>query len=324
MDYSKLTKDQLIQIIEEVKLLNEVLLKEKEQEVKLKFPWTGNLGHWYWNVKANIVTCNALKITTLNYSKDEIPERMGYEFFTDKIHPDDYQNVMNCMISHLSGETDVYEVEYRIKTKQGCYKWYYDRGKITRYDELGKPIFLSGIVFDVTEKKEAEFKLMEINRMLYTKVNNDGLTNLNRREVLMEHLKAEIDKVLKCPKPLAIAILDIDNFKKINDTKGHVFGDRVLKEIGNIIKQEVRDTDFVGRYGGEEFIIVYSNTYLKDAITVSERIRKSIENHYFEDGYNVTTSGGVYQYQGESLEEFIKRADENLYKAKVNGKNRII
>ena len=324
MDYDKLTKDELIQMVEELKVLNEELLKEKEQEVSLDFAWTGNLGHWYWNFKTNAVTFNPLKVTALGYTKDEIPEKVDYQFFTDKLHPEDYDICMDAMRDHLYGKSNVYEVEYRIRTKDGKYKWYYDRGKITRYDKDGKPLFLAGIVFDITERKEMKLALEEKNKILCERSITDGLTNLKNRMALIEQLSMEIDMSIKDNKPLSLAIFDIDNFKKINDTKGHVFGDKVLVQIADIMQKGVRETDFIGRYGGEEFIIIFSNTNLKDAICISERIRKMIQEYSFDDGYKVTTSGGVYEYQGGSLEEFINKADKNLYKAKQEGKNKIV
>ena len=80
------------------------------------------MGHWYWNFKTNNVTFNHLKITTLGYTEEEIPEKVDYQFFTEKLHPEDYQKTMDAMLDHMYGKSSVYEVEYRIKTKEGAYK----------------------------------------------------------------------------------------------------------------------------------------------------------------------------------------------------------
>ena len=101
----------------------------------LEYAWSGNLGHWYWNIKTNTVTFNPLKVTALGYDRDEIPDQVSYQFFTDKIHPEDYQKTMDAMMAHLYGKAGVYEVEYRIRAKNGEYRWYYDRGRITQYDK---------------------------------------------------------------------------------------------------------------------------------------------------------------------------------------------
>lgn len=96
MDYTNFTREQLLERIEELEILNRELLMEKEQETKLEYAWTGNLGYWYWNVKTNTVTFNSLKVTTLGYDKTEIPEHVTYQFFTDKIHPEDYNKTMDA------------------------------------------------------------------------------------------------------------------------------------------------------------------------------------------------------------------------------------
>lgn len=324
MDYKSYSKDRLIEKIYELELFIKELLKEKEQEIKLEYSWTGNLGHWYWNVKTNSVTFNPLKVTALGYDKEEIPDNVTYQFFTDKLHPEDYKKTMDAMIRHLEGDENIYEAEYRIRTKDGKYKWYYDRGKIIRYDEKGKPLFLSGIVFDITERKEDQLKLEEKNKILAEISSFDGLTKIRNHRTLFECLKSEIMDSQRTGKMLTIAMLDIDDFKNVNDTRGHIYGDRVLKDVAKIIESNIRSNDIAGRYGGEEFMIIFPGTSLPDAAKVSERIRKAIESCKFISDITITISGGLSQYKGEKATQLIDRADKNLYKAKKSGRNRII
>lgn len=324
MDYTDFSREQLLDRIKELELLNRELLKEKEQEVRLEYSWTGNLGHWYWNIKTNEVTFNPLKVTTLGYDKSEIPEHVTYQFFTDKLHPEDLPNAMNAMRSHLYGKAKVYEIEYRIQTKEGKYKWFYDRGKITQFDEEGKPLFLAGIVFDITEKKETQLDLEYKNRMLSEMSSIDELTKIGNHRTLIEHLKAEISNSSQTGDPLSIAIFDIDDFKKVNDSKGHIYGDQVLVDVAALIKKGIRDTDLAGRYGGEEFMVIFANADLSTASNIAERIRKAVEKHLFAQEISITISGGVKQYKGESLTDFIHQADKNMYEAKKNGKNQVV
>lgn len=321
MDYTSLTKDELIQKITGLKLLNKELLKEKEQETTLEFCWAGNLGHWYWDVKANQVTFNPLKITTLGYEREDIPETVGFEYFTDKLHPDDYEVAMKVMEDHLAGKADMYELEYRIKAKDGAYKWYYDRGKITQRNDEGEPILVAGIVFDITDRKEEELNIKDYNEQLLERTVTDVLTGLKNRRGIIDHLEMTIS--LNSEKGFSIAMFDIDDFSVVNDTKGHNVGDKVLIEVAEIMEKVVRRSDLVGRYGGEEFMVIYPGSTLKDAINSCERIRKAIETYEFIEGCRITISGGAHQYQGESIEELINKADQNLYKAKSMGKNRI-
>lgn len=323
MDYAEFSREQLLDRVNSLEMLVQELLKEKEQETRLEYAWTGNLGHWYWNIKTNEVTFNPLKVTTLGYDKSEIPEHVTYQFFTDKLHPEDYQKAMDAMRDHLYGKSDMYEVEYRIKAKDGTFKWYYDRGRITQYDN-GKPAFLAGIVFDITEKKENQLELEYKNRILSEMTSIDGLTKIGNHRALIEHLKAEIAEASRTSSLLTIAIFDIDDFEKVNDSKGHVYGDQVLVDVASIIKKSIRGTDFAGRYGGEEFMVVFSNTPLSVARKISERIRQAVEDNNFVDGLRITISGGVSQYNNESITELVHSADKKLYSAKRNGKNMIV
>ena len=324
MAYKDLTKEKLLERISELEALNKELIDHREKEETLEFAWSGNLGHWFWNVRTNSVEFNPLKVTTLGYERSEIPDHVTYQFFTDLIHPDDFLKTMDAMKEHLYGRAAVYEAEYRIKAKDGRYKWYYDRGKITQYDDSGKPAFLAGIVFDITEKKEMQLELERKNKILAEMSSLDGLTRISNHRTLTEHLKAESSMSDMTGRALSVAIFDIDDFKRVNDSKGHIIGDRVLIEIADIIKFNIRDNDLTGRYGGEEFMVVFANTEIDAAYHAAERIRKAVESHRFPEELRVTISGGVSQYSGEDISAFIHSADTNLYEAKRKGKNRIV
>lgn len=324
MNYQNVSKEELIQKIEELEIwINEFKHKE-ENELTLEFPWTGNLGHWYWNYQTNEVVFNPRKVTSLGYSLEEIPEKVDYQFFTDKLHPDDHERVMNDMISHLKNESQVYETEYRIQTKDGNWRWYLDMGKVTQRDEEGKPLFLAGIVFDTTERHELLAQIEEKNKLLAKLANTDGLTQLLNRQAIFEHLQEEIRRAVRYESGLSILLLDIDHFKEINDNFGHLRGDQVLKQLGNHLKKCVREVDLVGRYGGEEFIIIFPNTNVKEAHNAAERIRKEILKLEFPEGLAVTISGGVAEYQAESVQGLVDKADKQLYRAKQAGRNKIM
>jgi PAS domain-containing protein len=141
-----LSRQELIDKLNELEVLLETIKKEKENHELLQFPWVGNLGNWHWYVKSNRVVFNDAKVLALGYSKDEIPSEVGFEFFTEKIHRDDYERVMDNMRRHLYGETPAYETTYRIKTRNAHWLWFYDRGKVTKRDKNGKPVMVSGIV----------------------------------------------------------------------------------------------------------------------------------------------------------------------------------
>lgn len=321
--YHNISEENLIQKIEELECLLDALKQEKDQEELLKFPWVGNLGHWYWNVKTNNVVCNDKKVLALNYTKEEIPENMGFEFFTSKLHPEDYEIVMDNMRQHLYGNTDVYEVEYRIQAKDGSWKWYYDRGKVTKRDEKNKPILVAGIVFDITEKKEMELFIQKQNKKLLEIVNLDYLTNVLNRRALYEELKSEINISNKDNRKLTIIMMDIDYFKAVNDTHGHLVGDLVLKQVAEVIKSNLLERHILGRYGGEEFLVILPNSNKEQGHIIAERIRQGIENSQFVHNIRLTISGGLKEYSKEPINILLDEADKCLYKAKNSGRNQI-
>jgi len=169
--------------------------------------------------------------------------------------------------------------------------------------------------------------LEEANKELMEQVIKDPLTGLYNRRYLFEYLKVKIKEFERFSYPLSLVMIDIDKFKDINDTYGHLVGDCVLKELALILRRNTRLTDCVARYGGEEFTIVMPFADLKDACAKAESIRKSVEKHKFckDLKLDVTISAGVAVYsKGLSPEEFVKIADENLYKAKNTGRNKVV
>ncbi|MDD3365537.1 MAG: GGDEF domain-containing protein, partial [Syntrophomonas sp.] len=119
-------------------------------------------------------------------------------------------------------------------------------------------------------------------------------------------------------------MLDIDHFKKVNDSYGHQTGDQVLRTVADIIKSNLREVDLVGRYGGEEFLVILPHTDRNSGFQVAERIRRQIEGKSFTaNGLKITISIGVSQYRNSEIGKFIELADELMYQAKTKGRNRV-
>jgi diguanylate cyclase (GGDEF)-like protein len=156
----------------------------------------------------------------------------------------------------------------------------------------------------------------------------DPLTGLYNRRYFQQILEREFSRSSRYDSSLSLAMMDIDNFKKINDTYGHLFGDEVLSTISKLLTESLRKTDYIARYGGEELVAVLPETRLEQAIIPLERFRNKLENHpfIFEDKrINITVSIGITQNDSHIVtpDNFIMKADTALYKAKQNGKNRI-
>jgi diguanylate cyclase (GGDEF)-like protein len=156
----------------------------------------------------------------------------------------------------------------------------------------------------------------------------DGLTKLYLRRTLMERLEEELARSRRETLPLAVVLLDIDHFKKVNDSHGHPAGDQVLRIMASVMKQNVRDVDLCGRYGGEEFAVALPATSVAGAMKVAERIREAVEAQAFTLGgqpAKLTVSLGVscFPENGQTLEVLIKAADQALYVSKQNGRNQV-
>jgi diguanylate cyclase (GGDEF)-like protein len=161
-------------------------------------------------------------------------------------------------------------------------------------------------------------------KMAYT----DPLTQANNRASFNDSVKREMSLAVRHTKSLAIIFLDIDHFKTINDYHGHECGDITLSSVAKWIKESLRDSDAVFRFGGEEFVILLSETDLAGAELVAERIRNTIESHtlaYDMATVNITASLGVSALRdNDTVDTFVKRADDAMYKAKKNGRNRVM
>lgn len=152
----------------------------------------------------------------------------------------------------------------------------------------------------------------------------DELTTLYLRDIFDITIEKRVDESKRLKSPLSLIMLDIDDFKVVNDTYGHQIGDNVLKKIGEIINLSVRQMDMAARYGGEEFVILMPDTKLNTAVEIAQRLRKKIKNIQFGD-FSVTISLGVSQLNNQvnSENKLIEKADHYLYQAKNNGKNRV-
>lgn len=159
--------------------------------------------------------------------------------------------------------------------------------------------------------------MYETLKSMKKEIVTDSLTKLYNRHFL----EYRGNKIFKDSESIVIALFDIDNFKTINDTYGHAFGDKVLEESASVLKLSLRQDDYIVRYGGEEFLVVFQNISKKLAFLLAEKVRKNIGKIDI-NGITFTISGGVSD-KGETLSEMIKDADKLLYKAKENGKNRI-
>jgi two-component system, cell cycle response regulator len=155
--------------------------------------------------------------------------------------------------------------------------------------------------------------------------NQDPLTLLHNRRSFEQIIDKEIARSRRYGKALSLLMIDVDDFKTINDQYGHLVGDAVLKDVAILIQQQVREIDEVCRFGGEEFVVLLVEADFRHSVEIAERIREAIDDYVFlEVGKALTVSVGHVQYARYERDEFVKNGDSAMYQAKRLGKNRVI
>ncbi|HIJ95569.1 MAG TPA: diguanylate cyclase [Desulfuromonadales bacterium] len=187
---------------------------------------------------------------------------------------------------------------------------------ITYLDENGGRFF--SFIRDITDRKKME-------RELVRAANYDSLTGIFNRKSIEEKIEAELERSRRYGSSFSLIMFDVDNFKSINDNLGHNIGDRVLQDIAEIVGQNIRTLDAVGRWGGEEFMILLSGTNHSEAALVAEKLRIALARHRAGEMDNVTASFGMTSCRADdTLDTIFKRVDDLMYAAKSSGKNRIV
>lgn len=193
----------------------------------------------------------------------------------------------------------------------------------THLSSTGEICYISKALIKMIKVIEEKIRSIEsYSEKLEFLATRDPLTELWNRRKMDQILRSEIDVVNRTSADLSLIMVDIDFFKRINDTFGHEVGDKVLLSVAAVIVDSLRQSDEVGRWGGEEFLAVLPDTGLAEAFESAERVRKTIEGYILDGDISVTASFGVTQYRsGEPINEFVSRADKALYLAKERGRN---
>lgn len=244
-----------------------------------------------------------------------------YNQWRDSIYPDDLDYAERSLAEVLV-KGAVEDREYRIIAADGQVRWLSDKCFINRQAEPGQPVIIVGIAEDITDKKQIE---TELQRLATT----DVLTQSSNRRHFFECAHREFEQARYQGTPLAFLLLDIDDFKVINDTYGHQEGDNVLQRIAESGRATLRRGDVFGRVGGEEFAAVFPGCAPDMAMQVAERLQREIQRLSFSHGdqtFGITVSQGLTSLtaEDESVDSLFARADAAMYKAKHQGKNRIV
>lgn len=242
--------------------------------------------------------------------------------YANCIHPEDLTKTSEEVRYYLLENRSRWEQHYRILHPDGQVRYIHDY-TIAERDTTGKIVQLHGYLIDETRQKTLEQALMEM-------ATTDALTGLANRRHLMKELEAECARFRRMGNAISVLMLDLDHFKRINDTWGHAAGDTVLHHFAESLRTLVRKTDIVGRLGGEEFVIVLPETLSCGAHVFAEKIRNAINQAMvtIEDTeISYTVSIGIASCtdrRSEDADSILLKADQALYQAKAEGRNRVV
>jgi diguanylate cyclase (GGDEF)-like protein/PAS domain S-box-containing protein len=301
---------------QEVDKLNDALSKEKnEQKLLLSlfdlgdsvlFKWNNDTG---WSV--NFVSKSVEGL--LGYTKEEF--QSNQIAYSDCIEKEDLERVFTEVTEAIEENKYFFTHEpYRVRTKTQEIKWILDSSVIVR-DEKGEITHFLGYLTDITELKQKELELEEMTK-------RDPLTKIGNRLFLDEVLLNQYYRFQRNGEPCSVVMIDIDHFKMVNDTYGHLIGDKTLISFAKLIEKTIRKSDVLGRWGGEEFMLVLPHTNTQQAIALAHKIRVLIASYQFEEVGHKTASFGVsgFHYK-KSVDEVVDEADQALYFAKESGRN---
>ena len=250
--------------------------------------------------------CYYFNKTWLEFTGRTYEQEYG-DGWAEGVHPEDLERCVQIYLDNFNKRTP-FEMEYRLRRYDGEWRWINDRG-VPAVDENGVFSGFIGSCLDVTEKVEGYvFKEM---------AQKDGLTGILSRQYLMSQFKSEFETAYRLDRTLSIAMMDIDKFKRINDLYGHDEGDRALKLVASVVKEVIRQHDLFGRYGGDEFVIIFPNSSAHMAEKIIERIASALKSNPLRIGdtsIELSMSVGICEKSTEKIpEEMISCADKLMY-----------
>lgn len=317
--------------------LEEIIQNDKEDIKRLNDAIKGsNIGVWDFFPQDNNILTNETWVTQKKYKSEDFREREslfaplidGLNKWSSLVHPDDLEQTINLIQKHLNGETDIYEAEFRMMCGDGKYRWIYDLGQVFQRDENGAAIRMNGVHIDISNIKKMQKELNNKTKELELLASLDPLTKLYNRRYFSKNSEYLFDLAKKEKNKLSIIMLDIDNFKTINDTYGHKVGDNAIVSIATLLKKHCKESDIICRFGGDEFLILLPDSSENNAHMVAKNIHTIINEASIvinkDKKISCEVSIGlshIDRVKDLNIEDMIHRVDTALYTAKNKGKN---
>lgn len=293
-----------------------------EREKRLLMALQGaSLGVWDWDIPSGRMLFSPLWASMLGRRVEDLPPDVAT--WEALVHPDDWGDIQGALEPHLRGETDSYTAEYRLRHAGGHWVWVMDAGRVLERDDDGKPLRAVGVHQDISERKSMEASLLHL-------ATSDPLTGLWNRRHFTEVVNGELGRVRRHGVQAGLMLLDLDHFKRINDTRGHAAGDEVLRHFAGIVSRHLREADVFARLGGEEFaVLLPCIDDAAGAVRAAERVRELIASTpAIVDGvplpFSVSIGVAMLEAGDGGFDAVFSRADEALYEAKGGGRNRTV
>ena len=308
----------ILSVVRDITSRKKMEEKLRENEQKYRF-LTENSGDviWHINKRLRIDYISPADEHIRGFKREEVIGQQIWSFFK----PEGVELVRQKISHHQevgqvgnNNMTTRFEIEQ--KCKDGSWIWT-EIVAAPHYDKYDNLIGYHGLSRDITERKQ----LLD---QLYHEATIDELTKISNRRHFMNLAELELRRARRYHHPLSLVVLDFDNLKRINDTYGHLAGDRALTVFAKIVKEIIRDVDILGRFGGDEFLLLLPETDAEHALLVMERIRSVLSTSpvfYGERSFNISFSAGIATVQdwSDSLEDLLNRADNALYRIKETG-----
>ncbi|WP_367356491.1 histidine kinase N-terminal 7TM domain-containing protein [Mesotoga sp.] len=297
-------------------------LRQSEERLALAVKG-GNVGLWDFNIDKGELSINDRYYQIMGYPGGD--SLISFQKWKEFVHPEDLLPSLEEMERCYNGEKDYFDIEYRMLSKSGEWVWVHDRGEAAERDKNGKAKRILGTHIDISPTKQIEEALRESQERYRKLATTDMLTGVMNRYSLSELLRAEMERSRRYGSPLSLLMYDLDNLKMINDNYGHLAGDEALKITCSYVQSSIRSCDYLGRWGGDEFLVLVTNTDLEGAIKMAEKLRSGLYEKEHKDFGKLSISIGVSTlHKDESdFDALLRRADIALYESKRKGKNRV-